>query len=322
MLDGGRRGRHRPGLPELGRFLEPEAQRLELTHDGVDVVAQGRTALLSDALSDNSIARATASSSWASRRRRRSSAPWATVRSRVPSRAAPGARRPSPAGRVAPRRGPARCARRRARPGWRPRRARPAPRRGRCPASRCPSTRARRRRRDRPRRPAGRAPGPAAWCARRARSARGRPGPSEPDPATGRAARAGRSALPASSAGGRWPRARPTPRHPPRPRRARARRPGWRPTPRPASNTADGDVIASAIARGRLRSMRWSIRSEVGDDGREHLVDARRVAGVVRRRVGRLRDAPEDAQVGVLAVGDGEDAHRASPRPRCCCAVG
>src|SRR5437870_6988433 len=41
MLDGGRRWGHRPGLPELRRLLEPQPQRLELTHDGVDVVAQG-----------------------------------------------------------------------------------------------------------------------------------------------------------------------------------------------------------------------------------------------------------------------------------------
>src|SRR5947207_14174797 len=41
MLDGGRRWWHRTGLPELGGFLQPQAQRLELSHDRVDVVAQG-----------------------------------------------------------------------------------------------------------------------------------------------------------------------------------------------------------------------------------------------------------------------------------------
>src|SRR5205823_8040902 len=80
--------------------------------------------------------------------------------------------------------------------------------------------------------------------------------------------------------------------------------------PTPASTTADGDVIASAIARGRLRSMRGSINSEVRDHGREDLVDARRVARVVRRRVGGLGDAPEHTQVGGLAIADGEDAYR------------
>src|SRR5438477_11364000 len=41
MLDAGRRWGHRTGLSELRRFLEPQPQRLELTHDGVDIVAQG-----------------------------------------------------------------------------------------------------------------------------------------------------------------------------------------------------------------------------------------------------------------------------------------
>src|SRR3981081_4315413 len=41
MLDGARRWWHRTGLPEVGRFLQPQAQRLELAHARVDVVAQG-----------------------------------------------------------------------------------------------------------------------------------------------------------------------------------------------------------------------------------------------------------------------------------------
>src|SRR2546421_11104435 len=47
MLDGRRRWGQRTSLSELGRFLEPEPQRLELTHHGADVVAQGphRTAV-------------------------------------------------------------------------------------------------------------------------------------------------------------------------------------------------------------------------------------------------------------------------------------
>jgi len=58
------------------------------------------------------------------------------------------------------------------------------------------------------------------------------------------------------------------------------------------------------MPQGSASSSRSLPTSEVREDGREDLVDRRRVGGVVRRTSGGRGDAAQRGQVGVLAVAD------------------
>ena len=330
MLDYAVVGGRRPGLPELRRFLEPVAQRLELADDGVDVVAEGTARRSLSARSPTARRRGRRPRrAGRSSRRRRSRASWATVRSagpRVELGLERGGRLLQVGRRALPRSPPARRSTR-AHVGssaWMRGHVElaPAPRRGRCRAWRSPSTRARRRRRRRATsaRRSRTGPGCVVRTARLER-ARGRPGPSERSPATDRASRDGSiGSSPLLAAERDRRRGRPG-------RRTHggggehgqpAQDGGRRAHPGQQQRRRRRDRIGHR-RRARLRSMpRLRGASEVGDHGGEHLVDARRVAGVVGGRVGGLGDAAEHAQVGVLAVGDGEDAHRACRSgPRC-----
>ena len=85
--------------------------------------------------------------------------------------------------------------------------------------------------------------------------------------------------------------------------------------PAPASTMPSGDIIARATSGVKKRSRNdGTSASEVADHGGEDLVDRRRVAGVVRRRPGRLGDRPQRQLVGVVAVGDREQPHRLRAR--------
>src|SRR3954469_2735038 len=83
--------------------------------------------------------------------------------------------------------------------------------------------------------------------------------------------------------------------------------------PTPAARMPLGDVTACATGGVKNRSRKRSAGTsalEVAHDGREDLGDGGRVAGVIDGGVRGLGDRTQRVEVGVAAVGDGEDPDR------------